>query len=273
MGRASYTCLTRTPPSSNTLNGYPPPLGVVPTSAAASDKEAEAAGCARAAGHRWHRKRRWTRVGNVFERGINNFNDKNATCTCNNKIHTSTSNVNNNRYNSLIKSYCKCGGRARAYNTVRQPTFVVPCSCVTPYSCILCSRLPVKAPTQLVNIANMHTNRSNNNCHSINNQQLLQQITPKITFQNNVKTPQAAVHLQAHTPSPLKPPPVARTPPEPVSRGSGRVTGVSKSAWFPRVSNSCRGTANTDPRRVPLHERIGAHDPAFHPVLSQLSGQ
>ena len=242
--------------SSSNSSSYTTTTSTTATPAVApSPKSGTAAGCARAAAYRWHRKRRWIRVGNVFQRGISvNTNDNSSTNSSSNNCMKCLSSSKN-----IGSSFCKCW-----CNSVRQPTFVVPCSCVAPYSCVLCARLPLTIPPHT-----QRRNTSTNTAPQYPEEDEPHTTTPHKKSSHHLKSSLPTVHHQALTPSPLKAP---NSRQQQHLQPSGRVIGVCKTAWFPRVATSCRSSCNSSSAQVPLHERIGAYDTAYHPVLSHPTG-
>ena len=234
MMRQSYTCLTRTPG----INGINTSSNTHGAANACSDSVP--AGCSRTAGYRWHRKRRWIRVGNVFESGSSSARTSNPPTT---SSFTATKSPCTN----VGKSYCinsSCG-------SVRQPTFVVPCSCVKPFSCVLCTRLHFKRPLE-----------NNTSSHSTS-----------ADFPSIYKTPKKKACLDAgpQAPSPAK---TYNCPARPnFNFSEGRISGLCKNAWFPKLSNSCRTSLSTRATKEPLVSRVATNDASFHPVISHITGK
>ena len=217
--RSSYTCLTRNN-NNNFING----LHATPQQQ--SDGSDEQDSCARTAGYRWHRKRRWIRVGNVYQRNSCN----------NNSIRTSSyNNCNNINKNSG--------------DVVKQPTFVVPCECVPPSTCVLCNRLfAVKTSSS------MASKQHNLDDKIIKNNRLLSSGS-----RGDALSPVKGVNGKKTHLSPLKSGPIL----------SKEGEGLCPSGWHPKVATSYKASLTWTAKSK--QEILGRSCASYHPVLSHPS--
>ncbi|KAF2355456.1 PEHE domain [Trinorchestia longiramus] len=249
-------------------------------------------GCARTKGLRWHRKRRWIRVGNIFEHGRGRAKEE-----C----------IQSDVVNHLVI----------------QPTLSVSCRCVAPLQCVMCTTL--KARCNVPRSGALYSNTCNNtrNSSSNNNSNNLSQV-------NGMQTPmKKALSSASLSPSPTQPlrsslsplqftlprcsgpysssllPPSVNSFPH-ISRISSEAAGLHtggsanratdssthrggntslrsmdtssddsangttllcKNAWYPRVAASSRLSLSTRRPQL-LHERLASKDLGDHPLLS-----
>ncbi|XP_018022169.1 uncharacterized protein LOC108678302 isoform X2 [Hyalella azteca] len=204
-------------------------------------------GCARTKGLRWHRKRRWVRVGNIFEHGRGRTRQ----------------------------------GRTPVQELVPQPTLPISCRCVAPMQCVMCVTLCNVTPRIPANVYSNTSGGSSNIINTITNNSNASQMngmqTPlKKALSSASLTPSPSHCLRPIT-SPLKHTPPKSTNAVGVSssssqhstRSSSSTGGVQlcRNAWYPRVAASCR--AGLVLRSQPLHERLAGSDVLHHPLLAR----